>query len=107
MTRFCGLAFAVSMVTLAASAATAADRRVTVKEELAFGRETGTLPASTPNVLSNGGAIHFAHDLSTSASYTTNNRITFNLEYTPRSRLFGRLRRIGRNLAFVDSTISL
>jgi hypothetical protein len=52
-----------------------------IDEALRYGRETGTLPATAPSVLPEIGRESFQNDLSIGASYTTENRITFNLEY--------------------------
>lgn len=46
-----------------------------------YGRETGTLPAGAPSALPESSRESFQHELSVGASYTTENRITFNLEY--------------------------
>jgi hypothetical protein len=48
---------------------------------LAFGKETGTLPPAAPNLLGAGNDKTFRNDVAVGASYTTENRITFNLEY--------------------------
>jgi hypothetical protein len=48
---------------------------------LAFGRETGTIPALAPNVITQGGEEHFQNQVAVGVSYTTENKITFNLEY--------------------------
>ena len=52
-----------------------------IDESLRYGRETGTLPANVPSVIPDDTNVHFQNDLSVGASYTTTNKITFNLEY--------------------------
>ena len=52
-----------------------------IDESLRYGRETGTLPANAPVVIPDDANVHFQNDLSVGASYTTTNKITFNLEY--------------------------
>ena len=52
-----------------------------IDEALAFGRATGTIPAAAPDVISQGVDKRFRSQLAVGASYTTENRITFNLEY--------------------------
>jgi len=50
-------------------------------ESLRYGRETGTLPANAPSAIPDDANVHLRNDLSVGASYTTTNKITFNLEY--------------------------
>ncbi len=50
-------------------------------EALAYGKLTGTIPAFAPPVIPVSSARSFQNDLSVGASYTTQNEITFNLEY--------------------------
>jgi hypothetical protein len=57
------------------------ERSNLIDQALAFGRQTGTLPSSAAPVLPDDHNIRFSHDLSTGASYTTTNKITFNVEY--------------------------
>jgi hypothetical protein len=52
-----------------------------IDEALRYGRETGTLPADAPSVLPKSSHERFQNELSLGVSYTTENRITFNLEY--------------------------
>jgi hypothetical protein len=52
-----------------------------VDEAFAFGRQTGTIPPSAPDVIGQGGEKRFRSQLAAGASYTTETRITFNLEY--------------------------
>jgi hypothetical protein len=50
-------------------------------DALRYGRDTGTLPAGAPAVLPDSSHESFQNELSVGASYTSENRITFNLEY--------------------------
>jgi len=50
-------------------------------EALRYGRATRTLSANDPSALPDDAGVHLQDDLSVGASYTTNNKITFNLEY--------------------------
>jgi hypothetical protein len=52
-----------------------------IDEALAFGRETGTIPPLAPSVITQGGEEHFQSQVAVGASYTTESKITFNLEY--------------------------
>ena len=52
-----------------------------IDESLRYGRETGTLPANAPSAIPDDTNLHLENDLSVGASYTTTNKITFNLEY--------------------------
>ena len=52
-----------------------------IDEALAFGREQGLLPASAPDVIGQRGDKRFRSQVTFGASYTTENKITFNLEY--------------------------
>jgi hypothetical protein len=52
-----------------------------IDESLRYGRETGTLPANGPTAIPDNANVHLQNDLSVGASYTTTNKITFNLEY--------------------------
>lgn len=56
-------------------------RRGITDEALAFGRQTGTIPAFAPAVIEQGGQERFRSQAAIGASYTTENKITFNLEY--------------------------
>ena len=57
------------------------ERSNLIDQALAYGRQTGALPSSAAPVLPDDHNIRFSHDLSTGASYTTTNKITFNVEY--------------------------
>jgi hypothetical protein len=48
---------------------------------LAFGRATGTIPGVAPSPIPDNTRASFANTLSVGASYTTESKITFNLEY--------------------------
>lgn len=52
-----------------------------IDEALRFGRETGTLPADAPGVLPESSHKTFQNELSLGVSYTTESRVTLNLEY--------------------------
>ena len=52
-----------------------------IDEALAFGRATGTIPANAPDVISQGNDKRCRSQLAVGASYTTESKITFNLEY--------------------------
>jgi opacity protein-like surface antigen len=52
-----------------------------IDQALAFGRQTGTIPAFAPDVIDQGGQERFRSQAAIGASYTTENKITFNLEY--------------------------
>jgi hypothetical protein len=52
-----------------------------IQEALSYGRQTGTLPAGAPNPLPGDPRASFQNNLAVGASYATENRITFNLEY--------------------------
>jgi hypothetical protein len=52
-----------------------------VTEALRFGRETGTLPANAPSVLPEDPHESFINQLAVGASYTTQTRLTLNLEF--------------------------
>jgi hypothetical protein len=52
-----------------------------IDEALHYGEETGTLPAVDSNILQGGSRESFQNELSIGASYTTETRITFNIEY--------------------------
>jgi len=52
-----------------------------IDEALAFGRATGSIPAAAPDVISQGNDKRFRNQAAVGASYTTEARITFNLEY--------------------------
>jgi hypothetical protein len=52
-----------------------------IDEALRYGRKTGLLPAETPSVLPESSGESFQNELSIGASYSTESRITFNLEY--------------------------
>jgi hypothetical protein len=52
-----------------------------VHDALAFGRATGSLPASLPSIIPQSAARPFRNDLAAGVSYATDSEITFNLEY--------------------------
>lgn len=52
-----------------------------IDEALRYGRETGTLPADAPSVLPENSHETFQNELSVGLSYTTESRVTLNLEY--------------------------
>lgn len=52
-----------------------------VDDALRYGRDTGTLPAHAPGVIPESSHESFQNELAIGASYTTESRITFNLEY--------------------------
>jgi hypothetical protein len=52
-----------------------------IDEALAFGRETGSIPPAAPGVITQGGEKRFLNQVALGASYTTEAKITFNLEY--------------------------
>jgi len=52
-----------------------------IDEALAFGRQVGTIPAGAPDLINQGGVKRFRNQLAVGASYTTESKITFNLEY--------------------------
>jgi len=57
------------------------DRSSLIDQALRYGRLSGSLPASAPSALPEDPHRHFQNQLSVGASYTTQSRITFNLEY--------------------------
>jgi hypothetical protein len=60
----------------------AGGRRVSlIDDALRFGRNTGTLPPNAPSALPENSHRSFQNELSVGASYTTETKITFNLEY--------------------------
>ncbi|MBV8168109.1 MAG: hypothetical protein JO021_15035 [Alphaproteobacteria bacterium] len=52
-----------------------------ISEALAYGRQTGTLPAGAPSPIPSDPHAHFQNDVAIGASYATETRITLNLEY--------------------------
>jgi hypothetical protein len=52
-----------------------------IDEALGFGRQTGTIPAAAPDAITQGGEERFRSQAAVGASYTTESKITFNLEY--------------------------
>jgi hypothetical protein len=52
-----------------------------IADALHFGKMTGSLPAAAQELLPNNANASFMNDLSVGASYATENRMTFNLEY--------------------------
>jgi hypothetical protein len=57
------------------------DRSGLIDEALRYGRRTGTLPLNAPSALPEDPNLHFQNQLSIGVSYTTQSKITFNLEY--------------------------
>jgi len=57
------------------------DRRSLVAEALAYGRETGAIPAFAPSPFAVSDKAGFRSDATAGFSYTTTSKITFNLEY--------------------------
>jgi hypothetical protein len=57
------------------------ERSSLIDQALAYGRLTGTLPSGARSLLSEDGHRSFQTQLSAGASYTTDSKITFNLEY--------------------------
>jgi hypothetical protein len=57
------------------------NRTSLINEALRYGQKTGTLPANTPSAIPDDTSVHFQNQLSVGASYTTESKITFNLEY--------------------------
>jgi hypothetical protein len=52
-----------------------------IDEALAFGKQQGLIPAFAPDPITQGGEKRFRSQLALGASYTTETKITFNLEY--------------------------
>src|SRR5262249_19538010 len=52
-----------------------------IDEALAFGREAGGIPPAAPSLITQGGEVRFRNQVAVGASYTTESKITFNLEY--------------------------
>lgn len=52
-----------------------------IDDALRYGRETGTLPLHAPSAIAESSHESFQNELAIGASYTTEHRITFNLEY--------------------------
>jgi hypothetical protein len=52
-----------------------------IADAFRYGQTTGSLPASVTALLPNDPGAHFMNDVSVGASYATENRMTFNLEY--------------------------
>jgi hypothetical protein len=52
-----------------------------IDDALRYGRQTGTIPARALAPLSDDPDRFFQHDLSVGASYTTESKVTFNVEY--------------------------
>ena len=57
------------------------ERSDLITEALDYGKATGSIPPTSPSVLSTAGNKTFKSKFSVGASYTTENSITFNLEY--------------------------
>ena len=57
------------------------ERSNVIDEALRYGRQTGTLPVTSPNYIPDDTRVRFDNDISTGASYTTSAKVTFNLEY--------------------------
>jgi hypothetical protein len=58
-----------------------ARRSSLIDEALRYGRQTGTLPANAPSPIPESSIRRFQSALSVGGSYTTESKITFNLEY--------------------------
>jgi hypothetical protein len=56
-------------------------QRGIIDEGLAFARQVGTIPATAPDVINQGGQERLRNQAAVGASYTTETKITFNLEY--------------------------
>ncbi len=56
-------------------------RQNLIADAFRYGEMTGTLPQSASTALPNNSRRHFMNDLSVGATYTTENRMTFSLEY--------------------------
>ena len=65
-----------------------ARRRTLIAEALQFGHDTGTLPARAPDELPSSPGRSLENELAVGASYTTANRVTWNLEYHLNQRAF-------------------
>jgi hypothetical protein len=52
-----------------------------IEDAVRYGQATGTLPAAAPRVLPGDRRAGFQQDLAIGASYTTETKVTFNLEY--------------------------
>ena len=52
-----------------------------IDEALAFGRDVGDIPAAAPSVISQGNELRFRSQAAIGASYTTESKLTLNLEY--------------------------
>jgi hypothetical protein len=52
-----------------------------IDDALRYGRDTGTLPANAPSVIPESSHRSLQSELALGASYTTQSRVTFNLEY--------------------------
>ena len=57
------------------------NRASLIDEALRYGRQTGTLPAGAPSPIAEDARVTFQNQLSVGGSYTTESKITFNLEY--------------------------
>lgn len=57
------------------------DRSSLIDQALRYGRQTGSIPANAPSAIPENTGRHFQNQLSVGASYTTESKITFNLEY--------------------------
>lgn len=57
------------------------NRTSLIEEALRYGQKTGTLPANAPSAIPADASVYFQNQLSVGASYTTESKITFNLEY--------------------------
>ena len=57
------------------------NRTSLINEALRYGQKTGTLPANGPSAIPDDTSVYFQNQLSVGASYTTESKITFNLEY--------------------------
>lgn len=57
------------------------NRTSLLAEALRYGQKTGTLPAAAPSAIPADTSVYFQNQLSVGASYTTESKITFNVEY--------------------------
>jgi hypothetical protein len=57
------------------------DRSSLIDDALSYGRQTGTIPVNAPSALPVDPHLHFQNALSIGFSYTTESKVTFNVEY--------------------------
>jgi hypothetical protein len=75
------LSMAIGQSVVAYLEASVARRRDLIAEALEFGHATGAIPASAPELPFPSSGRSLKSELAVGASYTTSNRITWNLEY--------------------------